>query len=829
MYENEEDLIRRLSTAPYDDIIIRIINSPGVTVKVLLTATEKATSGAVLSEILNNPLLNAEIYMAVFEKNKVYENLSVNTKLLDSPYLNEEVFEYLLDNIKSTDTRIKLINSNFAREETCLKILAKYVDTEYGKSNIINAIMSCPHMSSLVLEKIIELSTTDELMQKCIESPYLTQPQFGKIVDIVLNSPDNYTESANKIFDNDFLDGSIILKVISTNAEIAKKKADKILNHQECNKETILKLLDIILNQDTVSLIVDHPLTDKDILKKLVINKISKLSDEKPIKEELLLKIINHKDCNDEIFFEIINITSNEKIFNAIEEKPNLSKKVQIALQLNRPFQTLNLDELLSIDGLTDEDYLYIFENTPKEKIIPELVKKEKLGTEVYKKMIPEMRKLINHNVSYGVSLDISVLEELIDKDIPESILCEIAKTETNINILEKIANHKNASMNVVAVLRVIADKFDEKTQKRLLELADKTKRKVIESIYTIEEEADVTEMLRTNVEDGLSTMLWGPSGVGKSSRVIQVDPTATMLILKNGMLPEEVIGGKEPNGEPGEIYPPHWYVVLCEKCKKEPDRMHILFIDEFTNVSDTIKNLVWEVIGCRLVNGHEEWPLPENCSIVVAGNRPEESTAVRIDSAGGVMPGPLHNRIDSMVEIKFDIDEWQKWALETDSKTERLRIHPIVYSFCVAHADKVMFSNYNPEDVTAPFLSPRKWETLSKAIYKAEERGELHHISNARIISILGDTEITAAFIAHYERIPINMDRIENGDYTPDDFMSIEDKLYALGMVIAKYEGDEMALEEFIDECLGEEYYSIYKNMNNLRKAVIEQKRTMK
>jgi hypothetical protein len=249
---------------------------------------------------------------------------------------------------------------------------------------------------------------------------------------------------------------------------------------------------------------------------------------------------------------------------------------------------------------------------------------------------------------------------------------------------------------------------------------------------------------------------------------------------------------------------------------------MHILFIDELTNVSDTIKSLVWEIVGYRLVAGNEDWPLPPNCAIVAAGNRPEESSAVRIDNSGGVMPAPLHNRFDFMIEIEFSMDEWAEWALETDPNTGNLRIHPIVYSFCMANADKVMFTQYDPENVTHPFLSPRKWESLSKTIYKAEQRGgENTLISEARLYSNIGKNDISSAFLAHYIRMPLDMGKVARGEYTEADFPSVEDKLYALGMLVAKYDGDALAVEAFIIDCLGDEYLSIYETMKNIQKGV--------
>ena len=251
-------------------------------------------------------------------------------------------------------------------------------------------------------------------------------------------------------------------------------------------------------------------------------------------------------------------------------------------------------------------------------------------------------------------------------------------------------------------------------------------------------------------------------------------------------MLPEEAVGGKEPNGEFGKLYPPQWYITLKRKCEEEPDRMHILFIDELTNVKDNIKSLVWDIIEARRVNGNEEWILTDNCAIVAAENRPEESTAVVIDYNGTVLPESLHRRFDFHIEIEFDIREWQNWALEVNKKTGNLNIHPIVLSFCLANQDKVMFSNLNPEKITEPIHDPRRWEKLSKAIYMAEKRGGVYnHVSNKRI----------------------------------EEFKNIDDKMYALSMLISCNYLSDIKIEDFIDKSLGDEYISIYnaiKKRNN-------------
>ena len=423
------------------------------------------------------------------------------------------------------------------------------------------------------------------------------------------------------------------------------------------------------------------------------------------------------------------------------------------------------------------------------------------------------------------------ILVAVIRKNFNGEVIIEALKSprvdESVLEAASANAKYTDAEKSINNVIDAVRSTLKKKVNVPIINMQQTQVRKqgndmIKEDEIMVEKEDNVTERIRRNVEDGMSSMLWGLSGIGKTARVKEVDPTYTMIKLKNGMLPEEVTGGKEPNGEPGQMYPPKWYVKLCEKCEKEPDRMHILFIDELTNVKDNVKTLVWDIIEDRRVNGDEDWTLPENCAIVAAGNRPEESTAVQTDYNGGVLPEPLHDRFDFHIEIPLDMQEWQLWALETNPKTGNLNIHPTVLSFCVSHADTVMFTSLDITKITQPRLSPRRWEKLSRAIYMAEKRGGKNcHVSDLRIEECIG-SNLAPAFIAHYKKTPINMNWVEEGKYSANDFTNIEDKLFALGSLIAEYKGDPMCVEDFIATCLGEDYVVLYNVMKKRREETL-------
>ena len=239
-------------------------------------------------------------------------------------------------------------------------------------------------------------------------------------------------------------------------------------------------------------------------------------------------------------------------------------------------------------------------------------------------------------------------------------------------------------------------------------------------------EELDNDKLLKLYVKSNAAIFLHGPSGVGKSGRVKQLDPTATRITLRPQMNPEEVDGTLDR--ETGKFIPPLWYTQLCEKCKAEPERKHVLFIDELTNVKPTVQSSVYSIVLDR-AGKDGLWPLPENAVVVAAGN----------ENADNLAAYPLTNalfRRFSHIYYEVDKNSWLDWATGVSKiqkqehvkvdKTERARIHPAIVAYIMSRDEDVLnqdLDEENPHIVT----DPRKWEIASNVLYTTKNPSSLN------------------------------------------------------------------------------------------------------
>lgn len=328
--------------------------------------------------------------------------------------------------------------------------------------------------------------------------------------------------------------------------------------------------------------------------------------------------------------------------------------------------------------------------------------------------------------------------------------------------------------------------------------------------IKVTRKEMSPKEQMNFYVQNGMSFMLHGPSGVGKSSRVEAIDPDLTSVPLWNGVLPEDVVGKViYPNGDvalPGQSdkqggvwVPPDWYVELKKKCESEPDKQHVLFIDEVTNARETTQSLIFHIALHKSISP-SAGKLPSNSVVVLAGNSKEES------GAAYNMPEPLFRRMCGHIYLKPSIPEWVEWGSEKSQKhseddPERLNIHPIVSSFVATHGKDVFYTEYNEDDPKDWAMDPRGWEQISDIIYNngGEIREEL-------LVSKMGP-ELAASFMEYAEHPPLALEDVLEGAYDRSDIPEKFDAKLSLAMSL-RYVGerDFEKVHEFIEDNLGKE-----------------------
>lgn len=327
--------------------------------------------------------------------------------------------------------------------------------------------------------------------------------------------------------------------------------------------------------------------------------------------------------------------------------------------------------------------------------------------------------------------------------------------------------------------------------------------------IEVSDEPMPVKDQINFYIQNGMSFMLHGPSGVGKSGRVKEIDPDLTSITLCNGILPEDVIGktiypnGVGADGASGGVWvPPKWYTDLCKKCETEPDKPHVLFIDEVTNARETTQSLIYHVALEKSIS-QGVGKLPNNAVVVLAGNSKEES------GAAYNMPAPLFRRL-SHIYLDLNIPDWLEWGSEHSKNhpedPDRLNIHPLVASFVATYGQQVFYSEYDEENPAKFALDPRKWEKVSDKIYA--NKG----VMRREILEADIGPELAASLLSYAKNPPLSLEEVIEGEYTHEDILTEQDARLALALSLRHATPKQVGLvRQFIKSQLGHENCAIF------------------
>ena len=348
-------------------------------------------------------------------------------------------------------------------------------------------------------------------------------------------------------------------------------------------------------------------------------------------------------------------------------------------------------------------------------------------------------------------------------------------------------------------------------------------------------------DIIRGAVESNVSVFLHGRPSEGKSARVKQLDPDCEIIYMRNATL--DSLNGKSvyvppltkrvaipvkktvvSNGTTEEKVidtyeyedvivkdgymldiKPSWLMKVEEKCKKEPDKIHIIFFDELTNALRSIQGMAFNIVLDGEVNG--KWKLPPNARIVAAGNDLNDSLAAN------QMAEPLFNRF-AHVYIHTTVDSWLKWATTPREKYERLdykdeepeaKIHPSVYAY-------IAYKSFSGRDVLRtpytgdkPNADPRKWEMASKLLYKTKQPEMLR--------ALIGE-DLTKDFTAFARQQVISVEDVINHNYSSRDLEMDVSQKFATAVGLSSVDDEHFEVVRDFMKQVGDEPRAAFESM---------------
>ncbi len=224
-------------------------------------------------------------------------------------------------------------------------------------------------------------------------------------------------------------------------------------------------------------------------------------------------------------------------------------------------------------------------------------------------------------------------------------------------------------------------------------------------------------QLVRNKIK--LSTMIWGPPGIGKSSIVAQTARAHKLVFIDlrlSQLAPTDLRGLPVASKGISRWYPPEFL---------PRSGAGVLFLDEINLAPPTMQGMAQQLILDRRVGSYV---VPKNWYIWAAGNRSEDRAAV-FD-----MPAPLANRFIHL-DVHPDFESFKNYALAK-------KFHEQIIAFLSFRPE--LLHKLDPQLPAWP--SPRSWE-MANALHRAG-------LNVASAVGIGAATEFDA-YIALYRDLP--------------------------------------------------------------------------
>ena len=310
-------------------------------------------------------------------------------------------------------------------------------------------------------------------------------------------------------------------------------------------------------------------------------------------------------------------------------------------------------------------------------------------------------------------------------------------------------------------------------------------------------------EIAEICIRSDIAVFLHGKTGVGKTERMLSLDKDLELVDF--GCTSSDGFTGviaKDFNSKELFLYEPYWYKSLVKKCEKEPNKIHILFLEELTNAANDLQKVAFEVtLNKILTNGGYRLHLPKNAAVCAAGNESEDSRSAN------ELSEPLFGRF-AHVYIDTNSEDWLYWALKRKKEKKELiykekeeanEIHPAIIDFIRINGDKVLRTDYNGK---TPNADPRKWALASKALYEC---------NNPNVLRAFVGKELTHDFIKFSKIKILTVDDIINDNWTEADIPEDSSTKWYTAISLSRVDMEHVdKVREFV-KLLGNELLAVF------------------